>query len=75
MADAVARKRAAREAAPGGAAGHAFIVSTDLAAPLRAHPLFRHKVAAHALVLYALGSKESFLEEITDEQLQQGGLV
>ena len=72
---AVARRREAREAAPGGAAEHALVVPVDLARALIANPVFRHKVGAHDLLVYALSADDGRLCEVTDDQLQHGDIM
>ena len=72
---AVARKREAREAAPGGAAEHSLFLPDDLARALIANPVFRNKVGAHDLLVYALSSADGRLCEVTDEQLQHGDII
>ena len=72
---AVTRKREAREAAPGGAAEHSLEESADLAQALITNPVFRHKVGAHDLLVYALSSDDGRLCEVTDEQLQHGDIM
>ena len=75
VANAVASRRVALEAAPGGAPDHALVVSADLAQALLANPVFRHKVGAHALLLYALGPEDARFSEVTVEQLRFGGMM
>ena len=72
---AITQRRAAWQAAPGGAAEHSLIIPADLAQALVANPVFRHKVAAHDLSKYALSAEEGRLREITNEQLQHGGIM
>ena len=50
---AVIERREARQAAPGSAPEHSLSVPTDLAQALMANPVFKHKVATHAMLVYA----------------------
>ena len=75
VADAVASKRAAREALPGGAPEHTLVVPDDLADALVANAVFRHKVGAYVLVQYALRPEEGLLSEVTQEQLRHGDVM
>ena len=71
----ITRRREAREAAPGGAAEHSLVVPNDLAQALIANPVFRHKLGAHDLLVYALSPDDARLWEVTDEQLRHGGIM
>ena len=75
VADAVASRRAAREALPGGAPEHTLVVPDDLADALVANAVFRHKVGAYVLVQYALRPEEGLLSEVTQEQLRHGDVM
>ena len=53
----VARRREAPQAQSQGASEHLLVVSDDLAQALMANPVFKHKVACHDLLCYALTSQ------------------
>lgn len=72
---ALMERREALAATPGGAPEHALVVPTDLAEALKANAVFRHKVAAHDLVIYALRAHADVLVEVTEEQLKHGDIM
>ena len=51
------------------------MVSDDLARALKANPIFRHKVATHDLLTYAMKEPAKYLAMITTDQLQQGDIM
>ena len=50
-------------------------VPDDLAKALIANPVFRHKIATHDLLSYALKESGKYLAMITTEQLQHGDVM
>ena len=63
-----------QDVAPG-ASEHSLIVSDDLTNALVANTVFRHKIATHDLLTYALREPAKYLSQITTEQLQHGDVM
>ena len=71
----VTNRRESRQESAQGASEHLLVVSDDLARALTANPIFRHKVATHDLLTYALKEPAKYLAMITTDQLQQGDIM
>ena len=52
-----------------------IVVADDLAQALTANPIFRHKIATHDLLTYAMKEPAKYLAMITTDQLQQGDIM
>ena len=68
------RRVALQEAEPG-ASEHSLVVSDDLVKALVANTVFRHKIATHDLLTYAMKESSKYLSQVTTEQLQQGDMM
>ena len=75
VAAASVQRRQAREADPGGAAEHSFVVAEDLAQALIANPVFRYKIGTFEILKYALRPEEARLAEVPDELLLRGEMT
>ena len=69
------QRRVARQEASPGAAEHSLVVPEDLVNALVANPVFKHKIATHDLLTYALKESGKYLSQITTEQLQHGDMM
>lgn len=69
------QRRVARQEASPGVAEHPLVVSDDLTNALVGNTVFRHKIAAHDLLTYALREPAKYLCLITTEQLQHGDVI
>ena len=69
------QRRVARQAASPGASEHSVVVSDDLTNALVANTVFRHKIAAHDLLIYALRELGKYLSQVTTDQLQHGNVM
>ena len=54
---------------------HLIGVCSDLARAFMSNPIFRHKIATHDLLSYALQSSNDHLRAITSEQLRRGEMM
>ena len=71
----VANSRECPQESAEGASKHLLVVADDLAEALAANPIFRHKVATHDLLTYAMKDRAKYLAMITTDQLQQGEVM
>ena len=69
------QRREARQEASPGATEHLLVVPKDLANAVVANTVFRHKIATHDLLTYALKDSGKYLSLITTDQLQHGDMM
>ena len=70
--DVLVSKRQGRSQGP---PEHLITVCSDLARELMTNSVFRHKIATHDLISYAMQHSTEHLRTITTEQLQRGGMM
>ena len=68
-------KRLARRDHPHGAPEHLIGVCSDLASAFMTNPVFKHKIATHDVLTYAMKEPIEHLKTITTEQVQHGDMM
>ena len=68
-------RRLARRETSQGAPEHLIEESGDLARALMTNPVFRHKIATHDILSYAMKDSTGYLKTVTTEQLQHGDMM
>ena len=73
--DILTTKRLVQQESSQGAPERLIEVSSDLARALMTNPVFRHKIATHDLLSYAMTDALQYFKTITTEQLQHGDMM
>ena len=73
--DILTTKRLVQRESSQGAPEHLIEVNSDLARALMTNPVFRHKIATHDLLSYAMTDALQYFKTITTEQLQHGDMM
>ena len=73
--DILTAKRLARREPSQGATEHLIGVCSDLACAFMSNPVYKHKIATHDVLSYAMKAPTEHLQTITTEQLQHGDMM